>query len=250
MAVPPNKGGVLRAALALAFVAVVLAAVGCGRARNTSRAIPTATSPGIVTPVSRPLPPSTDRAASSLRTDLATAKPCTANDVPAAEGVRNGAGGTTIVPVDFTNVSSSPCLLEGYLTITATEPGRQSVTASEGPLLFLGPASNIAPRRAATVVLETFAECAALPGGGNPIWYSRVTVTLPAGGSLDVPLEQLDLACGLLETPFGFAGSIAATPTTTVVIPVTKPTVPPIVSTTSTPPGSPTTIPTSVTTVP
>ena len=133
------------------------------------------------------------------------ARPCRATDLAAAEGIRNGAGGTTMTPIVFRNRSSSPCVLSGYPAVTATRAGDRPVTARHAPGSWVRPAMDLAPGQRATVVLLTFAECASHPGGGDPVWYSTVMVGLPSGGVLAVPMgaHELDVTCGLSESTFG-----------------------------------------------
>ena len=130
---------------------------------------------------------------------------CTRSDLRASEGIGNGAGGTTFNTILLTNESATSCRLQGYAALSAVAAGKPPVTAQQGSPSFVSPLTTVAPGQTASIVLRTFAECAAWPGGGGQDLYSTVKLELPSGETMTIQLAPpgLDLKCGLVETPFG-----------------------------------------------
>ena len=136
----------------------------------------------------------------------ADARPCRAGDVSTTVKSGSGAGGHSVSYVYFRNVSHTTCLLAGYPTVTASEPGKPDVLASDGSFFQFGRPANLAPGSGNSMLgLETDTYCAARPGGGGGgDWYHHLDIALPGGGSiwLNLPGSRLDLTCGLHLTRF------------------------------------------------
>ena len=133
------------------------------------------------------------------------ARPCSAADVSVAVDSQNGAGGHSVTWLRFRNRSSSTCLLAGYPTVTATEPGRIAVVGSPTTFFTGGHSANMLPGGSTSLGLESDSECAAHPGGasGDDV-YHHFSIALPGGGtvSVTVPGNRFDLSCGLFSTLF------------------------------------------------
>jgi hypothetical protein len=132
------------------------------------------------------------------------ARPCAAQDVTATFAGGNGAGGHSIIYVNFRNTSQSTCVLKGYPHVTATEPGLPDVAATDGSYFPNGLAANMPPGQDTLLGLETDTYCAARPGGGGGPLYHHIAIVLPGGGTASPAgqSEKFDVTCGLHLTSF------------------------------------------------
>lgn len=133
------------------------------------------------------------------------ARPCSAADVSVAVDSRNGAGGHSVTWLRFRNRGNTTCLLAGYPTVIATEPGRNAVVGSRTTFFTGGHSANMPPGGSTSLGLESDSECSAHPGGvSGDDDYHHFSITLPGGGtvSITVPGNRLDLSCGLFTTVF------------------------------------------------
>jgi hypothetical protein len=104
-------GSLLRRSVLLAAIPVsaVIAVSGCSSggspsaATTTTVTVPASSPPATTAPVSSPSPQT-----------QAGPGPCQSNALKVTLGSGNGAAGTTVVPVEFTNVSASTCTLYGF----------------------------------------------------------------------------------------------------------------------------------------
>ena len=135
------------AALALIPLAGMVA-LGCGS--SVSSTTPTTTAPSTTTHA----PPTTDGPTTSAptttttapTTTVATGRPCTSGQLSVTTGSPQGAAGTEILPLVFTNTSSALCTLQGFPGVSAVVadgvqlglPARRD-TSSATPLVALEP---------------------------------------------------------------------------------------------------------------
>jgi hypothetical protein len=63
----------------------------------------------------------------------ANARPCTASDVRVVPDGGNGGGGHSYQTFVFRNVGTTSCVLRGYPSVVASEPGEADVTAAAQP---------------------------------------------------------------------------------------------------------------------
>ena len=131
------------AAVALIPVAGVVA-LGCGSSVGTTK--PKATAPptsAVPTPTTRAPTPTTG---APPTTALAAGGPCTSGQLSVTTGSSQGAAGTEILPLIFTNTSSALCTLQGFPGVSAViangvqlgQPAtRDTVTST--PLVSLEP---------------------------------------------------------------------------------------------------------------
>ena len=116
----PVLGGLLLAATA------VLAAA-CASSGTSSPATVTLTpSASVTAPATSPATSPTPTTASSSQPQAA---PCTTAGLHVSKGASNGAAGTIFYNIDFTNASSTACVLEGYPGVSLVSAG--SVAGSQ-----------------------------------------------------------------------------------------------------------------------
>lgn len=126
--------------------------------------------------------------------------PCTADQLDAAVRARGGAMGHDLIQVGFTNIGTTPCLLDGYPSVALLADGTAvPVDAAHGtydgePWL----AAPIGPGEQAGVTVEgTNSPC------GDASTWSGVRLTLPdGGGDVDVAIDDLDASCGIRVSRF------------------------------------------------
>ncbi|HUY22571.1 MAG TPA: DUF4232 domain-containing protein [Acidimicrobiales bacterium] len=139
--------------------------------------------------------------------DLSATRTCSAMDFTARDAGGNGAGGHSALYVDLTDVSSTPCRLEGYPHVVANVPGGTPVVASDGQGWFArGPVLPVvvAPGMTVSLTLETERDCPqryAQSGVYPHLSSDRVSIGLPGGGTLDVVAAE-DVLCLISVSPF------------------------------------------------
>ncbi len=136
------------------------------------------------------------------------ARPCTASDVAATERESDGAGGHLLTVISFTNRSATACVLTGYPDVTAAEPGRPDIAATDGSWFPTAGSAVMQPGDQTLLGVETDTMCAADPDGTAPSDpYHRLVVTLPGGGNVGVDVaDGIDVTCGVMLTPFYVGG--------------------------------------------
>ncbi len=134
------------------------------------------------------------------------ARDCTAGDVTASFDGRDGATGHLVNYVVFRNTSSSTCVLKGFpARVTASEPGKPDVVATNGSYFPQSTTANMAPGGTTLLGLQTDSLCPANPAGAKPAQlYHHVDITLTGGGTVTPagPTDGLNLTCGLHLTRF------------------------------------------------
>lgn len=134
--------------------------------------------------------------------------PCRAADLKVSDTGGNGGGGHYSVTFDFLNVSSAPCILQGFPHVVATEPGRRALVAGYGGF-FVGTeqSATMQPGGTTSLNIETERDCdaryAAL-GRWPTLLYHTATVSIPGGGTV-VLHEAFDVECGFYAGKFGVA---------------------------------------------
>lgn len=207
------------AAAGAAVLALVLS--GCGEetrsaAETTSAPAPTSTaestttSPGTSAPAS-PTTPSTsanDPGAAPAPQQEAQPGLCTAGDVELSLGRGEGTAGTRYRPLQFTNVSGAPCVIQGFpgVSYVAGDDGHQVGpaayrTGSEGASITLA-SGQTAHADVGFVQVHNYdpAQCKPTPVRGLRIYPPQETESLfveaPGTGcaSADIPGHQLTVA--------------------------------------------------------
>ncbi|HEY3034953.1 MAG TPA: DUF4232 domain-containing protein [Streptosporangiaceae bacterium] len=199
---------------AAAGVVVALAAAGCGgkvapppQAGALSPSVSPVSERGAVPWVDRPgrlFEPSPLPA----RRLPADARPCAASQVRVSPDGGNGGGGHSYQMFAFRNVSRTTCILRGYPSVVASEPGKADVTAADGGF-FVGRerSGNMPPGGTATLSIETERDCPARYASPNQfpaLIYHTVTVGIPGGGHVVIN-EAFDVLCGLYTGQFAVA---------------------------------------------
>jgi hypothetical protein len=139
--------------------------------------------------------------------NLSATRTCSARDFVARSAGGNGAAGHVATYVDLTDVSSTPCRLEGYPQVVAEVPGGSSVAATGGAGIFTTRAVlpvTVAAGMTLLLTLETERDCPlryANPNIYPQLFSNRVSIGLPGGGSLNVAASQ-DVLCGLTVAPY------------------------------------------------
>jgi uncharacterized protein DUF4232 len=128
--------------------------------------------------------------------------PCAGSDVrPTYDGGEHGAG-VVFHRFSFTNVSATTCALRGTPNVVATEPGKPSVTATPAALFTVVPVA-LPPGGQSQLEMQTMNECDANHSGAGPATtYHALTIAIPGGGDVAVPVN-LDPECGLYVGEFG-----------------------------------------------
>lgn len=135
------------------------------------------------------------------------APPCTAAQVKVSPARPNGATGYLVWSFAFRNVSATTCVLRGYPSAVASEPGESDVTATHKGRWFEGFAKhersgNMRPGGVTGLMLVTTDNCPA--GQAHPNaqrTYHAVTVGIPGGGQV-VLNGAFDVTCGLFAGQF------------------------------------------------
>jgi hypothetical protein len=131
---------------------------------------------------------------------------CRASDLRASSVGGNGGGGHSYATFDFVNMSTTPCVLNGFPRVVATEPGKPAIVAVDGGF-FVGQekSATMNPGATTSLDLETERDCNvryADPNRWPTLMYRTATVTIPGGGTV-VLHDDFDLECGLFAGQFG-----------------------------------------------
>jgi Protein of unknown function (DUF4232) len=132
--------------------------------------------------------------------------PCRAADLKVSDLGGNGGGGHSYATFDFMNVSSAPCILQGFPRVVATEPGKPALVAGDGAF-FVGKeqSATMQPGATTSLSLETERDCTArgtVSSGSPTLIYHTATVSIPGGGKV-VLHDTFDVECGLFTGKFG-----------------------------------------------
>ena len=116
---------------------------------------------------------------------------------PAGHQFRRGRGRTSYLPLDFTNASSSSCLLAGFpeVTIAASQDGRQIGAAGTLDRSASAQTMTLAAGQTAHIWLR-LVEVANLPAARcRPVQAAGLRIGLPGQGQLTFVPHPL-MACG------------------------------------------------------
>ena len=133
----------------------------------------------------------------------ANAPPCTAAQIRVSPDGQNGATGDSLWYFAFRNVSGSTCILRGYPSAVASQPGEPDVTATHfGWFVKDERSGNMRPGGVTGLLLVTSVNCPAGQANANaaPVYHS-VTVTIPGGGQVVIN-GSFDMVCGLQTSMF------------------------------------------------
>jgi hypothetical protein len=138
----------------------------------------------------------------------ANARPCTASDVRVVPDGGNGGGGHSYQTFVFRNIGTTTCVLRGYPSVVASEPGKADVTAADGGF-FVGRerSGNMPPGGVTALSIETERDCPARyahPDRYPALVYRTVTVGIPGGGHVVIS-QRFDVLCGLYTGQFAAA---------------------------------------------
>lgn len=128
---------------------------------------------------------------------------CGAGQLRVSQGQDGAATGNDSEQLLFTNISSRPCLLRGYPTVSAASPGASRRTLHPRHGTFFGPyvPANLRPGRHVFLDFGTSSGC---EGGDRPIVHYRDLVfTLPTGGAVAARTVSIWEQCGLDVSTFG-----------------------------------------------
>jgi hypothetical protein len=177
-----------------------------------SPTVAAATSVGPTTPAPSPaleIVPWVDRSAPAFvdptpRPYPTDARACRPADLAVHVGEPGAAAGNTNLPVEFVNTSSSTCLLNGYPTVSGvrSDGSAAPLPAQQGSYFpDPGPVANIGPREVAALNISS-TDCAAADSG-KQVSYPTLRISLPGGGSVDVPVGSFGTICGVSVSQFG-----------------------------------------------
>jgi hypothetical protein len=132
---------------------------------------------------------------------------CLASQLRPGKATTNAGGGVQFTTIRLRNVSDSPCLLVGTPPrVAAQSPGQPDVVATRGLSLGSGGVGgDLQPGKLGYLTVQTYRDCAAADT------YSSLSVTLPSGTSMNVPLT-LDAECGLKTGGLGVEQPPPTTP--------------------------------------
>jgi hypothetical protein len=157
---------------------------------------------GIVPWVDAPAPAFVEPTPAPYPTD---ARPCRPEDLAVKVG-EGGAGlGNTNLPVSFVNKSGSACLLAGSPAIAGLTAAGTPVPlmAAEGSYFGdPGPKADMGPGGVTALNISGADACPAVLGGAHKV-YPTLRISLPAGGSIDIPGGGFDAVCGVSVSAFG-----------------------------------------------
>ena|ERR1035437_4822642 len=156
----------------------------------------------IVQWVDRPAPEFVEPTPRPYPTD---ARACRPADLAMHVGEPGAGLGNTNLPVEFVNTSSSTCLLNGYPTISGVRSNGSltPLPAHQGSYFGdPGPVANIGPREVAALNISSADACPAAQSGEHAS-YPTLRISLPGGGSVDVPVGGFDTVCGVWVSQFG-----------------------------------------------
>ena len=137
-----------------------------------------------------------------------TGRACRAPDLKVSDIGGNGGGGHSYATFQFENISSTPCVLNGFPHVVATEPGKRPVVAVDGGF-FVGQekSATMSPDNSTALDIETERDCDARYADVNhwpTLIYHTATVAIPGGGSV-VLHDVFDVECGLFTGQFAVA---------------------------------------------
>ena len=137
-----------------------------------------------------------------------TGRACRAPDLKVSDIGGNGGGGHSYATFQFENISSTPCVLNGFPHVVATEPGKRPVVAVDGGF-FVGQekSATMSPGNSTALDIETERDCDARYADVNhwpTLIYHTATVAIPGGGSV-VLHDVFDVECGLFTGQFAVA---------------------------------------------
>jgi hypothetical protein len=165
----------------------------------------------IVAWVDRPAPEYVELTPRPLPTD---ARPCRPSDLKTTAGGVDGAMSNTNLPVSFTNIADSACLLAGAPTVDGIRTNGTTVPLhpTEGSYFGdPGPPANIAPGGIAALNISGGVACDEAQAGRQRI-YPKLRIGLPAGGAVDIASGGFDTICGVSVSSFGVPADIALVP--------------------------------------
>jgi hypothetical protein len=167
--------------------------------------------------VNRPATPETPPTTATTA-PVVTGRPCHSSDVTIGTEPGGAAAGNYILPVTFTNRSSSPCVLDGYPSVAGVAAGGRPVPLDAAHGSFAGdpgPPAPIGKGETAQLYVSTGDACVAAQAGHHTL-YPTLRFTLPGGGSIDLVGADFDTVCGIDVSRFG----VPAFQTTTTTVPV------------------------------
>jgi hypothetical protein len=134
------------------------------------------------------------------------APPCTAAQVQVSPARPNGATGYLFWLFAFRNVSGTTCVLRGYPSVVASEPGQPNVTATHHVRFVTEFAKdersgNMRPGGVTGLSLITNTNCEAAQHPGAQSVYHTVTIGIPGGGQFVLNVA-FDVVCGLFSERF------------------------------------------------
>jgi hypothetical protein len=157
---------------------------------------------GVVPWVDAPAPAFVEPTPGPYPTD---ARPCRQQDLAVKVGPGGGALGNYNLPVSFSNVSNTACLLAGSPTIAGlTAAGRLvPLKASKGSYFGdPGPTANMGPEGVTVLNISTADACDEILAGVHKV-YPTLRLGLASGGSIDIPGGGFDTICGVSVSAFG-----------------------------------------------
>jgi hypothetical protein len=153
-------------------------------ARANPAPAPTESPTATVTPTPSPTPTPTS-------TSSAGVSRCTVSELSVTLGARNGAAGSIIVPIVFTNTSSAPCELHGYpgVSFVGDSNGTQLGAAADEDSSVAIVANTLQPGGAVQAQLKVaeagnFSGCTVVPADGFRVYppHSVPSVFVAATG--------------------------------------------------------------------
>lgn len=189
-------------------VAGVLVVAACASGRSAAHEPASASSSpaaGLVAWVDRPAPPylAPTPTPPHFPTD---ARPCRVADLTASPGDVGAAGGTANIRIEFTNHSTTPCVLLGQPTVAgiSADGTATDLTAQLGSIIGDAPwpAANIATGETAAVNVSAEDACAVAQQGGHRV-FPTLRIGVPSGGFIDVASHGFDTVCGVRASRFG-----------------------------------------------
>jgi hypothetical protein len=184
----------MRRALLVSLLGVA-AVTGCASGHSSGKA-------GVVSWVDRPLPLYRVPDAKPIRYP-ATAPPCRAGQLRVSSGRGGAATGHLLEELVFTNVSSRPCLLRGYPTISGETPAgdRRLLDPNHGTFFIPLVPADLSHGGHVFLDVETDDVCR---GGEKPVLrFRQLVFGLPQGGRVPGGNVSIDEQCRLAVSAFG-----------------------------------------------
>jgi Protein of unknown function (DUF4232) len=124
--------------------------------------------------------------------------PCRASDLKVSSADMSGAMGEMFFRYDFTNVSSTACILRGFPRVVANLPGKPPLVATDGTTFFGFPLEpeTTAPGASTSLVLGTSRDCS------SALDDPTITVSIRGSGTIVLP-GDIGPLCGLFANQFG-----------------------------------------------